>query len=231
MSPSKSDKENLDRWHRNQGKTKPPKRPTGAPEGNKNRLKHGIFADRCLTPEEKQMFDVLIERLHQDFQFNKSSDFIQVELVGVYSIKLVRAQMEGNVQAAESLDHMIRCHMKDLKTTKVAREGEEPKGPTTSPSEWAARPDRKNLRGRRKETGKEGCPAKRRKKVQITPRRPKSRPRKDRQLRRGRMSESARNSLFFLIYRWRILRTVETQIHRSSKVVAMGAGHRRGNIS
>jgi hypothetical protein len=83
------DKEALDRWHRNQGKAKPPKRATGAQEGNKNRLKHGIFADRCLTPEEKQMFDVLIERLHQDFQFNKSSDFIQVELVGVYSVKLV----------------------------------------------------------------------------------------------------------------------------------------------
>lgn len=138
MSPSKSDKENLDRWHRNQGKTEPPKNKGGAPEGNKNRLKHGIFADRCLTPEEKQMFDVLIERLHQDFQFNKSSDFIQVELVGVYSVKLVRAQMEGNTQAAESLDRMIRCHMKDLKTTKVAREGEEPKGPQTSPAEWAA---------------------------------------------------------------------------------------------
>jgi hypothetical protein len=28
--------------------------------------------------------------------------------------------------------------MKDLKTTKVAREGEEPRGPQTSPSEWAA---------------------------------------------------------------------------------------------
>jgi hypothetical protein len=138
VSPSKSDKENLDRWHRNQGKTEPPKRPTGAPEGNQNRLKHGIFADRCLTPEEKQVFDIIIEQLHKDFQFNKSSDFIQVELVGVYSVKLVRAQMEGNVQAAESLDRMIRCHMKDLKTTKVAREGEEPSGPKTTPSEWAA---------------------------------------------------------------------------------------------
>ncbi len=137
MSPSKSDKENLDRWHRNQGKTKPSNRG-GAPEGNKNRLKHGIFADRCLTPEEKLMFDIIIDQLHQDFQFNKSSDFIQVELVGVYSVKLVRAQMEGNTQAAESLDRMIRCHMKDLKTTKVAREGEAPKGPKTSPSDWAA---------------------------------------------------------------------------------------------
>ena len=45
------------------------------------------------------------------------------ELVGVYSVKLVRAQIEGNTDAAEKLDRMIRCHMKDLKTTKIAREG------------------------------------------------------------------------------------------------------------
>jgi len=138
MGLNEKDKQNLDRWHRNQGVTQPPVDKRVAKEGHLNSLKHGIFADRCLTPEEKQMFDVLIERLHQDFQFNKSSDFIQVELVGVYSVKLVRAQMEGNTQAAESLDRMIRCHMKDLKTTKVAREGEEPKGPQTSPAEWAS---------------------------------------------------------------------------------------------
>jgi len=84
------------------------------------------------------MFDAIIDRLNQDFEFNKSSDFLQVELVGVYSVKLVRAQIEGNTDAAEKLDRMIRCHMKDLKTTKIAREGEEPKGPQTSPAEWAA---------------------------------------------------------------------------------------------
>jgi hypothetical protein len=138
MPLSKPDKAILDRWHRNEGKTEPPKRGAGAPEGNQYRLTHGIFADRCLTPEEKVMFDVIIERLNQDFVFNKSSDFLQVELVGVYSVKLVRAQIEGNTQAAESLDRMIRCHMKDLKTTKIAREGEEPKGPQTSPAEWAS---------------------------------------------------------------------------------------------
>jgi uncharacterized membrane protein len=109
-----------------------------AMQGNLQTLKHGIFADRCLTPEEKVMFDSIIEKLHEDFQFNKSSDFLQVELVGIYSVKLIRAQIEGNTQAAESLDRMIRCHMKDLKTTKIAREGEEPKGPQTSPAEWAS---------------------------------------------------------------------------------------------
>lgn len=52
MALNKPDKETLDRWHRNEGKTEPPRRGPGAPEGNQNRLRHGIFADRCLTPEE-----------------------------------------------------------------------------------------------------------------------------------------------------------------------------------
>ncbi len=120
-----------------QGKTEKPKK-NGAPEGNQYRLKHGIFASKCLTPDEKEMFDALIDKLYLDFHFNKSSDFLQVELVGVYSVKLVRAQMEGNADAAEKLDRMIRCHMKDLKTTKIAREGEETKGMQTSPAEWAS---------------------------------------------------------------------------------------------
>jgi hypothetical protein len=59
-------------------------------------------------------------------------------VIGVYSVKLVRAQMAGDADTSEKLDRMIRCHMKDLKTTKIAREGEETQTPTTSPAEWAA---------------------------------------------------------------------------------------------
>ncbi len=136
MAVNKRDLHHLDQWHRMQGKTERPKK-MGAPKGNKNRLKHGIFADRCLNEDEKVMFDALIDKLYLDFQFNKSSDFLQVELVGVYSVKLVRAQMEGNTDAAEKLDRMIRCHMKDLKTTKISREGAEVKGQQTTPAEWA----------------------------------------------------------------------------------------------
>lgn len=138
MAVNRRDKEDMDRWHRMQGETEVPKNKGGAPPGAQNRLTHGIFANKCLDADEKIIFDHLIEQLHKDFQFNRSSDFLQVELVGVYSVKLMRAQVEGNVQAAESLDRMIRCHLKDLKTTKISREGEEPKGPKSSPAEWAA---------------------------------------------------------------------------------------------
>ena len=88
MGVTKKEEQNLDRWHRNQGPTdhEEAKSKAGAKEGNLRTLKHGIFADRCLTPEEKVMFDSIIEKLHEDFQFNKSSDFLQVELVGIYSV-------------------------------------------------------------------------------------------------------------------------------------------------
>ena len=138
MAINRRDKEDMDRWHRMQGETPIPKKRGGPPEGTQNRLIHGIFASKCLNTDEKIIFDNIIEQLHKDFQFNRSSDFLQVELVGVYSVKLMRAQIEGNVAAAESLDRMIRCHLKDLKTTKISREGEEPKGAKSSPAEWAA---------------------------------------------------------------------------------------------
>ena len=113
------------------------KQGPGAPEDNTNALRHGIYADRFLSDEERPLFDAIIAQLHEDFVFNKSSDFMQVELVAVYFLKLGRAQEAGDWDAAEKLDRMIRCHLKDLKATKIAREGEEPKGPETTPAEWA----------------------------------------------------------------------------------------------
>ncbi|MDX2177669.1 MAG: hypothetical protein SF028_14495 [Candidatus Sumerlaeia bacterium] len=69
--------------------------------------------------------------------FNKSSDFIQVELVAIYFLKLGRAQEAGDWENAEKIDRMIRCHLKDLKATKISREGEQPKGPEKTPADWA----------------------------------------------------------------------------------------------
>ena len=136
ITASQSEKADIKRWHRNEGASAPKKGP-GPPEGNLNPMKHGIFANKCLSEEERQFFDELIQRLYQDFEFNKSSDFLQLELVAIYSVKLMRAQVEGNVDAAQKLDMMIRAHMKDLKATKIAREGDQPRGPQTTPADWA----------------------------------------------------------------------------------------------
>ena len=127
------DAEELDQWRRNSGAN----RKVGGQPGNANNLQHGIYANRFLSPEEKPVFDGIIAQLQDDFVFNKSSDFIQVELVAVYFLKLGRAQEAGDWDAAERLDRMIRCHLKDLKTTKLTREGSEPMQPETTPAEWA----------------------------------------------------------------------------------------------
>ena len=110
----------------------------GAPEGNLNRLVHGVYANRFLTDEEQVIFHELVGRLRDDFSFNKSSDFIQVELVSIYFLKLARSMEHDDWDAASKIDGMLRGHLKDLKSTKIVREGIDTKKPETTPAEWAA---------------------------------------------------------------------------------------------
>lgn len=102
-----------------------------------NALKHGIYANRLLADDEKSLFHGIVEQLYKDFTFNGSSDFLQVELVALYQIKLARAIQTGDTRAAERFDRMIRAHLKDLKATKNIREGNGPKDLETTPAEWA----------------------------------------------------------------------------------------------
>ena len=112
--------------------------PGGAPERNTNNLQHGVYANRFLGDEDRPLFDALIAKLRADFKFNESSDFIQVELVAMYFLKLGRAQESGDWDIAQKIDQMLRGHLKDLKATKIAREGDEPRGTESSPAEWAS---------------------------------------------------------------------------------------------
>ncbi|WP_157067785.1 hypothetical protein [Desulfosarcina cetonica] len=164
----KHDAGQLDRWHRNaaseQEVRKAAKSRTGkgAAPGNQNSLVHGIYADRFLSPEERPLFENIIGQLYQDFVFNKSSDFMQVELVAVYFLKLGRAQESGDWDAAERLDRMIRCHLKDLKATKIAREGDAAQArrrhpPSGPPPYWKNWPShRRNRPGSPPREGKRG---------------------------------------------------------------------------
>lgn len=106
--------------------------------GNVNTLKHGIYANRLLSDDEKSLFHTIVEQLYKDFTFNGSSDFAQVELVALYQIRLARALENGDIRAAERFDRMIRAHLRDLKATKNIREGSGPRDLDTTPAEWAA---------------------------------------------------------------------------------------------
>lgn len=93
-------------------------------KGNTNGLRHGFFAYRILNDEEKEMFDAIIAQLHEDFVFNQSSDLLQVELLAIYMLRSGQAQQKEDADAVERLDRMIRAHLKDLKATRISREGE-----------------------------------------------------------------------------------------------------------
>lgn len=108
-----------------------------AQEGKPRVLRHGIFSNGILTEEERQQFQAIISQLHKDFVFNKSSDFYQVEIVALYMLKLRRAMELEDYDSAEKLDRLLRAHLRELKTTKLTREGDKPAGPETSPAEWA----------------------------------------------------------------------------------------------
>ncbi len=109
----------------------------GAPEGNTNRLKHGAYANRFLSTEEQAIFHELVFGLREDFAFNVSSDFLQVELVGIYFLKIGRALGEDNIAATHKIDQMLRGHLKDLKATKLGRGAPDSMKPAITPAEWA----------------------------------------------------------------------------------------------
>ena len=109
----------------------------GASEGNTNRLKHGAYANRFLSTEEQAIFHELVCGLREDFAFNASSDFVQVELVGIYFLKIGRALGEDNIEAAHKIDQMLRGHLKDLKATKLGRGASDSMKPAITPAEWA----------------------------------------------------------------------------------------------
>lgn len=130
---SKWEAQDMERFHQN-AKIK---RHEGGQPGNTNTLKHGIYSNRFLSEEEKPLFFSIVDQLHADFVFNNSSDFLQVELVAVIYLKFARAVEAGDTDAAEKFDRMLRAHLRDLKATKITREGTEPTQSETTPAEWA----------------------------------------------------------------------------------------------
>lgn len=130
------EKQGLDCFHLVEGETQIPKKRVRL--GKANAMKHGIWANRFLSNEEREVFNDVVQRFRNDFVFNRSSDFMQVELVALYTVKLMRADAEGDMDATERIDRMLRCHLKDLKSTKITREKkEESKKREMTPAEWA----------------------------------------------------------------------------------------------
>lgn len=137
---SKKELDRIERFRRNTAAQRQESavRTAGAQPGNGFALKHGAFACKFLDTEEMALFDALIIRLRDDFHFNDSSDFMQLELAAMYFIQLARAQATGDQGLVCQIDQLLRNHLKDLKVTKISREGDAPHRSETTPAEWAS---------------------------------------------------------------------------------------------
>ena len=102
-----------------------------------NALKHGAYAARILSDDEQTLFRDVLARIHEDFSLNGSSDQVAAQSLALAYVQFLRAVEAGNAQAAETFDRIVRSHLKDLKATKIVREGETGSDLNSSPAEWA----------------------------------------------------------------------------------------------
>ncbi|HOV76289.1 MAG TPA: hypothetical protein PK967_20245 [Candidatus Hydrogenedentes bacterium] len=132
----KRTKDDLARLH---GETvrRPARRP-GFQPGNQHARKHGVFAAHFLDEDEKESFSKLRERFSEDYPSETAADETALDLVCVYLLRLGRAIRAGEVDYIVKLDGTVRNHLRDLKATRITREGDKPTGPDTTPAEWAS---------------------------------------------------------------------------------------------
>ena len=78
----------------------------------------------------------MVARIRQNFQLNDSSDEMAVRMAAISYIQFLRAQQAGKEEPARVQAKIVRDSLKDLKATKISREGEGADLKTT-PAEWA----------------------------------------------------------------------------------------------
>jgi uncharacterized protein YicC (UPF0701 family) len=97
---------------------------------------HGAYVKRVLTEEEQEIHDDFIAKIRADFTLNDSSDEIAVRMAAISYVQFLRAQQAGKEEAANVQARIVRESLKDLKATKITREGEGADLKTT-PADWA----------------------------------------------------------------------------------------------
>ena len=133
----------------------------GPPLGNLNGLVHGAYVKRVLSEEELAIHGAFLAKIREDFELNNSSDEVAVLMAAMAFVQYSRAVEAGNADAAERFDRMVRSNLKDLKATKLAREGETSNSLNTSPAEWATalleqirEPEKPKAKGKKASRGK-----------------------------------------------------------------------------
>ncbi|MHB9037066.1 MAG: hypothetical protein ACYC64_10380 [Armatimonadota bacterium] len=75
------------------------------------------FSRRMLGSEDRKAFNQFMNLLHHDIGYPDEIDsieFLHMELVALYLVRLTNAMNAGNIELAEYLDRMVCLHLKPL---------------------------------------------------------------------------------------------------------------------
>ena len=114
-----------------------PRTPEGRERCSLAAMVHGAYVEKVLDEHEQRLYDGFLAKMREDFDLNRSSDEVAVLMAAMSFVQFCRAQQAGKEAAAETQARIIRASLKDLKATKLAREGETTSNLNTSPAEWA----------------------------------------------------------------------------------------------
>jgi len=84
----------------------------GAPKGNANAVKHGIYSKRLAVGEERELHDSLLVRFRKDFS---DTDDSLLREAALYVVRLKRALDSGNMNGIEKMDSRLRKALKQIR--------------------------------------------------------------------------------------------------------------------
>ncbi|MHB0999284.1 MAG: hypothetical protein ACYC27_08555 [Armatimonadota bacterium] len=86
--------------------------PGGAPKGNTNAVKHGIYTKRLVSDEERELYDSLLGRFRVDYPDTDDS-ILQETVLCVMQLK--RALDSGNIDGLQKMDSKVRKALKKIR--------------------------------------------------------------------------------------------------------------------
>ena len=89
--------------------------PGGAPIGNMNAVKHGVYSARLVSDEDREIYDSRLSRFRKDFP--NTDDSILQETV-LYYVRVRRALDSGNSDGFRKMDSKLRKALKKIRFPK-----------------------------------------------------------------------------------------------------------------
>ena len=89
--------------------------PGGAPIGNMNAVKHGVYSARLVSDEERELYDSRLSRFRKDFP---NTDDLMLQETALYYMRVRRALDSGSSDGFQKMDSKLRKALKKIRFPK-----------------------------------------------------------------------------------------------------------------